>query len=273
MAQTALALAQPDEPTEYPESDGEPMAETDEHRDEIAEMTLTLARHFRARPDVYVSGNMFFYFEEGNPSACKAPDVFVVTGVEKHKRRTYKLWEEGEVPVLVIEVTSRKTKDEDEVDKPKVYARLGIPYLFLYDPLAEYLKPALKGFELGRPGKYRRIPGPDGGPFPCPPVGLDLFLDENGRLQFLDAETGDLVPRVTAALDQAEAALIGAEAARVQEKLRRLDALASLRQAEKARLEAERQAQNEAEARRKAEELNRQMRAELEELRAQLDRG
>lgn len=252
MAQTALAFARSDEPIDYPESDGEPMAETDDHRDEIAEMTLTLDRRFRARDDVYVSGNLFLYYEEGNPSACKAPDVFVVIGVTKQKRRVYKLWEEGQVPALVIEVTSRKTKTEDEVEKPRLYAELGIPFLFLYDPLAEYLEPALKGFELGSDGKYRRIPGPDGGPLPCPLLGLDLFLDEVGRLQFLDAETGELVQRVTAALDRTEAALVGAEAARVQEKLRRL--------------EAERQ-------KRQAEELNRQMMSEIEKLRAQLDRG
>jgi Uma2 family endonuclease len=183
MTQSALALAQPDEPIEYPESDGEPIAETDIHRDELLEMTLTLERHFRAREDVYVSGNLFFYYEEGNPRACKAPDVFVVTGVAKKKRRTYKLWEEGEVPALVIEVTSKKTKREDEVDKPELYAELGIPYLFVYDPCAEYLKPPLKGFELGKDGAYRRIPGRKNGPFPCPPLGLALFLDERGRLK------------------------------------------------------------------------------------------
>jgi hypothetical protein len=31
---------------------------------------------------------MFLYYEEGNPTACVAPDVFVVQGVGKHARRT-----------------------------------------------------------------------------------------------------------------------------------------------------------------------------------------
>ena len=276
MVQTALAFAQPDEPIEYPESDGQPMAETDDHRDELAEIVLTLERHYRARQDVYVSGNLFFYYEEGNPSACKAPDVFVVFGVPKQKRRIYKLWEEGRVPALIIEITSKKTKKEDGEDKPEIYAGLGIPFLFLYDPLEEYLEPPLQGFELGDDGKYHRIPGPKDGPLACPPVGLDLFRDGNGRLQFRDAGTGETVHRVRAALDQAETAFARAEAARVQEKLARLDADTALRQETKARQKAEEEKQKEAEARRKAEEdrqeaeeLNRQLMAEIEKLRGQ----
>ncbi len=268
MAQTALAFAEPDEPIEYPESDGEPLAETDDHRDELAEIVLTLERHYRARQDVYVSGNLFLYYEEGNPRACKAPDVFVVIGVPKQKRRIYKLWEEDRVPALVIEITSKKTKKEDEESKPEAYAGLGIPYLFLYDPLAEYLEPPLQGFELGGDGKYHRIPGPKDGPFACPPARLDLFLDEDGRLQFREAGAGETVQRVRAALDQAETAFARAEAARVQEKLARFDTAAALRQEKKARLEAEEGKQEEAEARQKAEELNRQLMAEIEKLRS-----
>jgi len=53
------------------------------------------------------------------------------------KRRTYKLWEEGEVPSLVIEVTSNSTRREDTRDKKDLYERLGVKELILYDPLGE----------------------------------------------------------------------------------------------------------------------------------------
>ena len=39
-----------------------------------------LRHHFRDRRDVYVSGNLLVYYEEGNPGASVAPDVFVVWG-------------------------------------------------------------------------------------------------------------------------------------------------------------------------------------------------
>lgn len=75
---------------DYPDSDGHPVAETDFQRIPLWYANDVLARHFRDRNDVYVSANMFVYFEEGNPKAAVAPDVFVVLGAPDHKRRSYK---------------------------------------------------------------------------------------------------------------------------------------------------------------------------------------
>ncbi|MCP4664346.1 MAG: Uma2 family endonuclease, partial [bacterium] len=173
MAEAALAFERPPEEIEYPESDGEPMAETDEHRDDLAEIVFTLKRFFRDRGDVYVSGNLFVYSEQGDPKACRAPEVFVVFGVKPDQRRTYRKWEEGgKMPAVAIELTSKKTKKEDQVDKPALYAGWGIEYTFLYDVLGDYLKPPLQGMRLGGDGRYRSLVGPGTGPLPCPPLGL-----------------------------------------------------------------------------------------------------
>src|SRR5918911_144523 len=85
---------------EYPESDGKPMGETDVHRREMAQIIEMLMLFFQAATDIYVSGNLMFYYEEGNPSAVTSPDVFIVKGVPKGLRRTYKLWEEKHSPVV-----------------------------------------------------------------------------------------------------------------------------------------------------------------------------
>ena len=79
----------------YPERDGKPMAETDTHRDQIADLIYNLREWCRTDPDVYVSGTLLLYYEEGNPLASAALDVFVARGVHDHPRRTYKVWEEG----------------------------------------------------------------------------------------------------------------------------------------------------------------------------------
>ena len=89
---------------EYPESDGQPVAETDRHRDLMFDLIAATRHHFRDVPDVYVSGNLFVYFVEGDPRECVAPDFFLVRGVPKGQRRTYKVWEEGKAPEVVIEV-------------------------------------------------------------------------------------------------------------------------------------------------------------------------
>jgi len=141
----------------YPESDGTPMAETDVHARCIMDVRTMLDAHFAADPDVYISGNIFLYYEEGNPRETVAPDVLVVRGVNKRLRRTYKLWEEGTPPGFVLEVSSPSTRWEDLATKRGLYELLGVQEYVLFDPLREYLKPALQGFRLEN-GTYRPIP-------------------------------------------------------------------------------------------------------------------
>ena len=75
---------------EYPESDGEPLGETDKHRDLTLELILTLRFFFQRKKNVYVSGDLMMYYEEGNPTKVISLDVFVVFGVPKGERRIYK---------------------------------------------------------------------------------------------------------------------------------------------------------------------------------------
>ena len=142
-------------PVEYPSSDGQPMGETPAHRDCIIDAMGALREFFAERPDVYVGGNMFLYYEEGNPRASVIPDVFVVIGAVKDElreggwRETYKLWEEPKAPDFVLEVTSRSTRRQDQIRKRALYARRGVSEYFLYDPREEYLAPPLQGMRLG----------------------------------------------------------------------------------------------------------------------------
>jgi Uma2 family endonuclease len=179
---------------QYPESDGKPMAESDLHRKEMTRLIETLDDFYADQADVYVSGNLLLYYEEGNPRASIAPDVFVVRGVPKGDRPIYKLWEEGNPPLVVIEVTSKTTRREDQAKKRDLYARLGVAEYFLYDPLAEYLVPPFQGFRLGG-GRYRAIEAIDGGLLNAA-LGLRLELID-GRLRLIDRQTGShlLSPR------------------------------------------------------------------------------
>ncbi|MCY3552603.1 MAG: hypothetical protein OXH39_19275 [Candidatus Poribacteria bacterium] len=70
----------------YPSSDGKPMAETDRHRKLMVNFIQMLEHHFREVNNIYVSGNLLIYCEEGNPRKSVAPDVFVVFGVGKKMR-------------------------------------------------------------------------------------------------------------------------------------------------------------------------------------------
>lgn len=173
----------------YPESDGQPMAETDLHLDEMVDLIHALRRRYRDVPDVYVTGNLFFYYVKGDPRSVVAPDVFLVYGVAKRKRRTYKLWEEGRVPSLVIELTSDSTKDEDLSKKKLCYESLGVEEYFLHDPFGDYLNPTLQGFRLVN-GRYRPIDPEADGSLRSLTTGLILQV-ESTRLRLVDAVTGE----------------------------------------------------------------------------------
>ena len=143
-------------PIHYPSSDGQPMAENDAQRDAIMYGIGALARHFKDRRDVYVSGDLLIYYAEGNPRVSIAPDVFVVFGVEKRRRPNYKLWEEGRAPAFVLEVASPSTWRDDLGRKRSVYARLGVREYWQYDPLGENLPARLQGERLTRSGYVRQ---------------------------------------------------------------------------------------------------------------------
>lgn len=210
----------------YPESDGKPMGETDVHIDALIYLREALRDHFRDNPRVYVAGNMLLYYEEGNPAACVAPDVFVVQGVAKGERRTYRLWEEGQPPTVVFEITSRGSRLEDLGTKRAVYAMLGVREYFLYDPLGEYLRPTLQGYRL-QEGEYQRIPPEGEGRLTIQALGLELRVEE-GSLRLVNPATGERLLTPSEALMARRVA--DARASQVEAELERLRAeLARLR--------------------------------------------
>jgi len=180
----------------YPISDGKPMADSDVQRNAITYGIDALRVRFEKHRDVYVSGDLLVYYEEGNSKASVAPDMFVVFGAEDRERETYKLWEEGEVPAFVLEVASRDTWREDSGPKRGLYARLGVREYWQYDPSGCYLSPQLQGFRLA--GEvYERPPATelvDGTlTLRSETLGLDLRV-KGARMRFHDPATGQDLP-------------------------------------------------------------------------------
>ena len=223
------------QPIHYPERDGKPMAETDVHIDVLIYLREALRDYFRNEPQVYVAGNMLLYYEEGNPAACVAPDVFVVQGVAKGERRTYKLWEEGQPPTVVFEITSRGSRLEDLGTKRALYAMLGVQEYFLYDPLGEYLRPPLQGYRLQQ-GEYERMLPRDQGQLVSQTLSLELRL-QDGQLLVVNPATGErlLTPAEAHTARRTEAEARQAEATARQAA----EARAALAESELERMRAE----------------------------------
>jgi Uma2 family endonuclease len=242
------------------------MAETDIHIDALIYLREALKDYFRDDPWIYVAGNMLLYYEEGNPAACVAPDVFVVRGVEKHERRIYKLWEENRPPTVIFEITSRSTRLEDLGTKRALYALLGVQEYFLYDPLGEYLRPPLQGYRL-EGGEYQRIASPDGENLISTALGIELRV-EGTRLYVVQAATGERLLTPAEAYEARRAV----EAQAAQEAAARRAAEARAAQEAAARRAAEARAAQEAAARQALEARMAYFEAELKRLQGELAR-
>ena len=248
---------------EYPSSDGKPVAETDVHIDELMELLNALKGFFKHDAGVYVAGNNFLYYEKGNPRAVFSPDTYVVRGVEKRERDKYLLWEEKQAPCFVLELSSRSTWKEDRGRKKRLCARLGVAEYFLYDPKQEWLRPPLQGYRL-RPGRadYRLIEPREDGTIPSEQLGLLLRLNEQARLDCIDAKTGQKLRRY----DEANVLADRTEEAEKQSSEAKKQRDKEKKRADKAERRAEQAEQRVDEAAKRAEAAER----ELARLRAEL---
>ncbi|MGH7192232.1 MAG: Uma2 family endonuclease, partial [Candidatus Saccharimonadales bacterium] len=227
---------------DYPTGDSRPVGETPLHFKNLTNAVKVLERYFAAGPLVYVSGNMFVYYEKGNRRKHVSPDVLVAVGVPKDKPRdAYFIWEEGHGLDFVVELTSKSTEGEDLDDKMEIYRdEIQVPEYFLFDPKAEYLDPPLQGYRL-REGQYARIDMADGR-LPSEVLGLHLERDDEW-LRFYDPATGRWLPTAEELLEEEKTERQRAEAEREQERMARQRAEVEHQraEAEHQRVEAERE--------------------------------
>jgi Uma2 family endonuclease len=227
----------------YPETDGKPMGETDVHIGLIFNLIGSLRNYFIDQPDVYVTGDLLLYYVPGNIHKFVVPDVFVVRGVGRGDRRVYKLWEEGRPPNVVIEVSSRETKNVDLKRKLRLYEQLGVAEYYVFDPEYRYIKPPLRAWRLSG-DRYVEV-AVTGGRVASSELGLDL-IDTGQTLRLFDPAAGEilLTPEEEARRRRLEEKLRRQEGAarRLEESLRRQEA-AARRQEAAARQEAEARAE------------------------------
>jgi len=136
-------------PVFYPSSDGEPVTETYVHFYALL-VTLEVLRQYLKGQRATVLGNQFLYYAQGYPRLRVAPDVMVIKNVEPGGRDNYKIWEEGEVPAVIFEMTSEGTARQDESFKFFLYEQLGVEEYWLFDPKGEWIPEKLRGYRLYR---------------------------------------------------------------------------------------------------------------------------
>ena len=200
----------------FPDEDGRFMGDTDFHSDAIIWLSQAL-QDFFGPSSWYVAVNLVMYWDQSDPHRRRDPDVLVARGVGNHRRRSFRIWEEGTVPCALFEIASRQSWRQDIGDKRTLYAALGVPEYFVFDPEARYVDPPLQGFRL-RQGIYVPIRAAADGSLTSRQLRLRM-VQEGTMLRLIDAATGEPIPTRAERAEQANE--------RADEEKKRADELAA----------------------------------------------
>lgn len=171
---------------ELPDSDETPV--DNQLQDLLPHLLLSvLATIWAERMDWYFGVDMGIYYEPDQPAIV--PDAFLALGVERiindGLRLSYVLWEEEQLPILTLEVVSRKYRNEYS-DKKDFYADLGILYYVIYNPYRRRL-PSFEVYKLVE-NHYEKLQGKSKQePIWLPEIGLAIGV-EHGNYQGIERE-------------------------------------------------------------------------------------
>ena len=132
---TTIISPAPPQAIEYPDNDGNPMAENTLQFEWIVTIEGGLEAFYRNDPDVFVAGDLLWYPVEGKPKIRTAPDTMIAFGRPKGRRGSYKQWEEAGIPPhVVFEVLSPGNRAGEMERKFQFYERHGVEEYYIYDP-------------------------------------------------------------------------------------------------------------------------------------------
>ena len=192
----------------FPESDGQPMAETYPNVLQMLDLLFVLQHLFDVQgrgPSTSVGANQFVYYNRYNGRDNISPDVYVIFDHPTPTPPSWKTWVEGKFPGVVFEITSPSTQAQDLSDAPggkrRLYAELGAREYYIYDP-QQVMRPALLGYEA-RAGRMEPLSATPGGGIMSPLLGAELrpmAMAETAErmagvwLRVIDPRTGEPVP-------------------------------------------------------------------------------
>lgn len=163
----------PDYVVQYPDSDGQPMADNTKQFRWIVVIKENLERLFSDDDNVFIAGDLLWYPVEGEPKIRQAPDVMVVFGRPKGDRGSYRQWEEATIaPQVVFEILSPGNRPGEMLRKLNFYQRYGIEEYYIYDPDSNELT------GLQRSGKSLQLIGDMSG-WVSPRLGIRFQLLDN----------------------------------------------------------------------------------------------
>lgn len=202
----------------YVREDNSHMPESEVHFPIVSYWHGALYGHYRSRGRlVCVLADHLLLVDREVGTAAVVPDVMVAFDVEPGDRLSYKVWQEPKAPDLVLEVLSDETWRVDVFKKPALYADLGVPEYWIFDPCGVRRGgPPLEGWRLHSVGNHEPLAAMGDGGWHSELLGLDL-VPEGKSVWLRDPETGRVLPDHAGAmesLDRTEAERQRAEAER-----------------------------------------------------------
>lgn len=209
------------ESVHYPDSDGHFLPDNPLQAHAVMNVRFGLQHHFDKVDNVVLEGDMFIYYEEGNPAVSIAPDVYVVLDHDLGDRLVYKFWEEGKPPDFALEVISPSSVVRNATEKRDLYARLRIGEYFLFQPDPRKRGQRLVGYRLWGTS-YAEVPTDPDGAVHSTALGVSLRV-EGANLRLRSLATGrdyawieENAGNIEAVQAKADAARARAEAAEAQ---------------------------------------------------------
>lgn len=278
-----------DDPTFYPEEEhlGEDLIQT-----LILELLRPLVEAYLEAQGVaaIVGRDQMVYYYQGDPTACVAPDIYVMPGLtlppDPDRVGAWKKWECGVVPSFALEIMSdANKKKKDDRKSPARHDSLGTKELIVFDPYADEIfrrrnRFRFRIFRRNAKDQLLLVEATNKKFVFVESLGCHLRVVGTGQAQRLRIATGsnaeNIFPTRAEAEAQrantqeqraeAEAQRADAEAQRANTQEQRADDLAKLANAEAQRAKVQEQRANVQEQRANDAE------AELERLRAELAR-
>lgn len=202
----------------YPYSDGKPVGESEAHLRCIRWLLDALEDLFPDKSNVSIHGDMFWYWQEGQPAKNRAPDVMVIFGVPMDPDRlSYKSWDHaGIAPAVIIETASADQEDILFEKLKRDYEEQGVREYFVFDCSHRYLEVKLHGFRLHE-RTYEPITADADGSMLSKELNVRL-VQEQRMLRLINLETG--LPILTRAEQVAAAAQRAAVAEETLKQMR-----------------------------------------------------
>ena len=131
---------------EYDPFEPEPLPDAMLQEPILRGLLPVLSSRARARnpgQPLFDSSNTIVCYDPSDLNIRVSPDYYFAAGIDPetvYRRAIYRTWVQGKPPDFVLEVASPSTARNDETTKRAIYAGMGVPEYWRYDP-TEFVAP------------------------------------------------------------------------------------------------------------------------------------